>query len=261
MKKFLVILAAMSLVFGVMGSAGATVWFQDDFETCWSGDYADGWIITPYRHGDSPPATMAQTATAHNGSYGLELSSLVDVSSWWAAVQVESLSHWALATEYDPYVSVWYYDNMSTTHEGQVYAVPDWQVDEDWTDVQLGGRPWGDDVYYYTWADLPHPPWQDSEVERTEGWHNLMFQLSSADNKIHFYIDGIEVGTSTRDDYTNLGTSNGLYTMGYGPGFTIWDDFEVGSSAPIPEPSSMLLLGAGLVGLFGLGRKKFFKRS
>lgn len=41
--------------------------------------------------------------------------------------------------------------------------------------------------------------------------------------------------------------------------FSHWG--EVGGTAPVPEPATMVLLGTGLMSLAGASRKKFFKKS
>jgi hypothetical protein len=260
--------------FMTAGPASATILFQDSFETSWSGGYAPGWINSTYSGESSPVGSMEQSSLGYGGNYGLKLTanSVPQSWMWWAAVQVESISHDFLAKEYNPYVSVWHYDETASRRAGQLYVVPDWVNlylggTQDWTDVQFGGRDNVPGQYYYAAAGEGSPLWQNTGVSRTEGWHNLKLLLSSVDGRIHFYLDGLEVGASYRNDYTNLGANIGLYTMfdpelsGWGSckPYTLWDDFEIGYHAQaqqVAEPSTILLLGCGIAGLGAAARRR-----
>ena len=98
---------------------------------------------------------------------------------------------------------------------------------------------------------------------------NLFVSDMTSDVLAMYKLDG-SIDWSTPDTTFNYSDTAPVEGMGYGPNEHIWVSgwssgtfYEIGGGVlqdviqtPVPEPATVLLFGAGLVGLFGLRRKK-----
>lgn len=122
--------------------------------------------------------------------------------------------------------------------------------------LQLGVVPfWPGGSTTYGWrskyGDANQGGSQSVGVARKQGWTHLAIEADAlgSGGQVRFYIDGTQVGTTQR-------SANKLRWVRLGNNSKSYENFWYDDVNVVPEPGSILALGAGLVGFAGALRRR-----
>jgi hypothetical protein len=209
MKKFLLILCALTLVFGMAGRASAVSFTNGGFET---GDFT-GWDLPTSADGRASVVTADSGFSATEGTYFANLTAnfFIAQNQSWAEGETFSFDWNFNANDYLPY------------NDFSILA------------IMSGGFP----IDVVTLANV-----QSAGDYAATGWNTYNYTFAAAGSgSIGFGVyNSLDTASDSQLYIDNVGGSNGNGT------------------SPVPEPSTILLMGVGLLGLAGYSRKKFNKK-
>ena len=229
MRKIALLIGLVSLVFlGLTATAQATIW-TDNFDD----GVADGWTVRKgtwlvdagqYKSNAGENYWTASTFDAAGSSFTTGYGKTDFKRDYIGTETLEGI-HFG----YVPNSTMWFAGVYEYAPENAhvIFIRPYTWTGTDWSPSASG-------------TNLPIP------ALTAGSWYNLLLEVSDTEAKLT--LGGNSV---TR---TLAGVPAGNIGLGSSVGWTSFDNWEAGNQ-PIPEPTSLLLLGSGLIGLLAFRKK------